>query len=340
MVLTEVGEGLAIGVGATNYRTALCDIEGNIDEGRSELVPTPRSSDEFFALTASQILNAAHNGSEWGVLGVPGPVKVTVTPGAKVYQNLRVTNIPALKRREGFDPVAEMIKADSAVERLIEDDGFTFLTVNDGDLAVQAAARLFGPNYDDGHYNVVGDIINGTGTGGAVARRDRRFPDARLFHTDPGLWELGHDPDSLSFPSRTPETTISGQAIASHLDKPVSELDATDPIFSEVAQGIAKLAVRLGIYAGAELVVISGGIGIGSQDYYRAELSRVLDSFAKSHNPMADKVPEIEYPDPKLADTYELHGARGAVRSHIVSLAIDELVRTNLSLVPKPITAK
>jgi predicted NBD/HSP70 family sugar kinase len=325
MKLPEVGEGLAFGVGASNYRTAVCDAEGNIEN--TFITPTPRTPEEFFAQTTRQTLNAAHDGARWAVLGVPGPVKVQSHPDGLVYQNFRVTNIPALHRREGFDPTEEMVKADPAILELLHDQEFNFLTVNDGDLAAQAAAHLYGrPNFDDEYYETIADLINGTGTGGALVRRDTRFPNDNLFHPDPGLWEIGHSPISLLFPSRTYERTVSGPAVSNHLGIPAEELTADDPVFEEVAHGIGRLVLDFGIYGGADLVVVSGGFAIGTQEYYKENLKRLLDRFANSHNPMADKVPDVKFVSPEMADTYELHGARGAILSHLTRRAIDQLV--------------
>lgn len=318
MQLPKLGSGVAFAAGGTNLREALCDPEGNFDNSR--LLAVPKTQAGFFGHTARVLLEAGYNGATWGVLGVPGPVSVIVSPEDEVTQNLRVTNIPALSAKKGVDPIAKMIKADPAIADLLE-SGFTFLTVNDGDLAVQAGAKLYGEDYD-----VVADAINGTGTGGAVARRDKRFPRARLYHPDPGLWETGHEPSSHGFPSHTLETTISGSALEKHLGRPLDELKGKHPIHNEVAHGLGMMVVRFGLYAGAELVVMSGGVGINAQDHYKDELNRVLDGFRESGNPMADKVPDVTFPPHDMADTYELHGAHGAILSHLTRRAIDQLV--------------
>lgn len=325
MNLPEVGEGIAFGIGKTNYRVGQSHEGGEI--GEVTIVPTPRTPEEFFALTVRNLLVAAHNGAEWAVMGVPGPVKTTTNPNGQVHQNFRVTQIKALSGRRGLDPVAEMVKADSASEELFGSDSFNFLTVNDGDLAAQAAAHFYGPsNFDREHYDVIADLINGSGTGGAVVRRDTRFPDANLFHPDSGLWEVGHLPISLAFPSRTLERTISGPAVEAHLGKPTHHLEAKDEIFKEVAQGMGSGILNLAINAGAELVVISGGFAVNTQGDYKDELDRILTDFANSYNPMSDKVPEIRFVEPKICDDYELHGARGAMQSFLTRRAIDKLV--------------
>jgi hypothetical protein len=318
MQLPEIGEGLALGVGKGTYRFGMVGTDASVEA--TTPINTPRTPGEFFYTTAQWVLEAAHSGAEWGVLGVPGPVSVEVDHDDKVTQRMQLTNLPDLNPPDGFDPIAQMINADSAVEDLME-SGFTFLTVNDGDLAAQAGAKLFG----DG-FNVIGDVINGNGTGGALVRRDLRFPDHDLFHPDPGLWEIGHTPASFDFPSLTPEAIISGQAIEQRFGKPAHELAANDPIFTEIAHGIGLRVIELAIFGGVELVVISGGIGINAQHEYDEDLIRALDRFANSPNPMAGKVPEVKIPPRSMAQTYELHGAHGAMLSHLTRRAIDALV--------------
>jgi hypothetical protein len=321
MNVPDVGEGLALGVGESTYRFAMVGSDASV-EATQRPIDTPRTPGEFFHTTARWVLDAAQNGAEWGVLGVPGPVSVEVNPDDSITQRMHLTNIPDLNPPEGFDPIAEMTNADPAVEELL-DSGFTFLTVNDGDLAALAAAKLYGKGYE-----VVGDVINGRGTGGAIARRDLRFPHKDLFHPDPGLWEVGHTPASFDFPSQTPEAMISGLGIEKRFGKPANELALDDPVFKEVAHGIGHRVIELAILGSAELVVISGGIGIKAQHGYRQELHRVLNEFRRSRNPMADRVPMIKVPPKRMADTYELHGARGAMVSHLTRRAIAQRILT------------
>ncbi|MDL2363029.1 MAG: hypothetical protein QFB86_01445 [Patescibacteria group bacterium] len=325
MRLPELGDGVAFGVGGTNYRIGHCDIEGNID--KVVIKPTPKTTDEFFSRTALDLLRAADRGSEWGVMGVPGPVKVRTFPDGHVDQNFRVTQIPALSRQEGFDPRTELIKGDRAVEELFRMKDFNFLVVNDGDLAAQAAAHFFGkPNEDNEQFDVIADLINGTGTGGALVRRDDRFPGANLFHPDPGLWEVGHRPISPAFPSRTIEKTISGPAVEKHIGKPTSEISAKDPIYKEVARGMGSVVLDFALNGGADLVVVSGGFAVHTEPFYSKELKNYLDDFANSHNPMSDKLPAVTFVQPEQCDEYELYGARGAMLSFLTRRAIDKIV--------------
>jgi hypothetical protein len=322
MNVPEVGEGLCFGIGGTNYRIAECDATGDV--GASYKIPTPDNPEEFFGQAARTILDAADRGATWSVMGVPGPVSVEWDADGAVRQHMRVTNIPAL--RKGFDPVAEMAKADPAAGRLLETGAFTHLTVNDGDLAAQAGAKLYGTT-DARKYNVVADLIDGSGTGSAVTRRDNRFPEANLFHPDPGLWEIGHNLIDSGFPGRTYERSFSGPALAQVCEvADAKDIDHSDPIWKEVGRAMGSLSLILAINGGAELVVMSGGIGIGEQKGYKDEMQRSLDLFASSHNPMADKVPDVQFVPPEMADTYEMHGARGAIVSHLTRRAIDQLV--------------
>lgn len=326
MKVPEVGAGICFGIGATNYRVGEIDPEGNV--GDNYTIDTPDNPEEFFGQTARVLLDAAKRGAEWAVLGVPGPVKVEVDEHDRVTQNFRLTNVPALSRTEGFDPIAEISKAHPAAKQLLESDNFTLLSAGDGDLAVQAGTKLYGTT-DEKRYGTVADLINGSGVGGAIARRDARFPDANLFHPDPGLWELGHNLlIPAGFPSRTYEKAISGPSLASHTGKSIKELDQSgDPIWQEAARGMGSLALLLAINGGAELVVVSGGNAIKAQRHLKDEMQRTLDDFAASANPMADKVPDLQFVSLDIVDTYEMYGARGAVVSHLTRRAIDRLVR-------------
>lgn len=323
MNLPEIGPGLVLAIGKTNYRVGMCDAEGNLEE--APIIPTPSTAEEFFRESVGYLLHSAHNqGAKWGLIGVPGPVWEADDGDGRHDQRFRITNIPALSRKDGFDAVAEMAAIDPAVLDLADDPNYTLLDVNDGPLAAQAGARLFGAEHE---YNIVGNVINGSGTGGAVVMRDQNFPGSGLFHSVPGRWEVGHSPYSLSFPTVTPEKLISGMGIAARCGgRSAEELAANDPIFLEVAHGMGKIIIDLGINAGAEMVVISGGIGIARQDDYEEGLLNVLDAFANSDNPMSDTVPEVRFPSPKLVDTYEMHGAPGVILSHLTSKKIGELI--------------
>lgn len=325
MKLPELGEGAVVGAGGTFYRFAMCDAEG--EPGKLLKMPTPTSRQEFFGQTARLFLGAAEKGATWGFLGVPGLADVEVDADGIVTQHVEVTNIPALHER--VDPVAEMAAADPAFGRLLG-SGFIYLSGNDAKLAALAGAKLFGTSdtTPKKKYNVIADIIDGTGTGGGLARRDKRFPGLNLFHPDEGLWEVGHGPETLAYPTRTFEATISGTRLEKycHEGEQPKDLDSNDPIWDEVAHGLGSLAVNFGIYGGAELVVLSGGVNIRRQKDYRDELERLLDRFERSRNPMANRVPDIQYVPVEMVDTYELYGARGAVLSHLTRRAIDQLV--------------
>lgn len=334
MNIPEIGSGVALGIGGTNYRVADCDPDGNV--GDTFITSTPQTPDMFFGETARRLLDAAERGASWVVLGLPGPVRTKVDLGTgKVMQNIRVTNVRALSEKAnpaGFDPIAEMTKADPAIaELLAPDSGFTYLAINDGDLAVQAAAKFFASNLhgkpEEKQCDVVADLIIGTGVGGAIARRDGRFPKKNIFHPDPGSWEVGHIPLlSASYASHTYETTISGPALAKHCDKKATEIAPDDPIWQEVAHGVGGLVLNFAINGGAELVVVSGGTGVNARASYYDALMRTLDMFATSRNPQADKVPEVAFVPKDKVDTYELYGAHGAVLSHVTRIAVDAAV--------------
>jgi predicted NBD/HSP70 family sugar kinase len=240
---------------------------------------------------------------------------------------MRVTNIAALVK--GFDPIFEMTKAEPRFGRLIKDGAFTYLTINDGDLAAQAAARLYGTS-ETKRYSTIAALINGTGVGSAVVRRDRRLPDTNIFNPDPGLWEIGHTPHTITVPQDTHETSISGSALEAIKGQPTQNLEPSDPIWKKVAEAISTQIIHLGLYAGADLVVISGSNGI--HGYYESDMRRLLAAFAASQNPMADKLPAVIIVprEPRnLTDAYELYGARGAIRSFIATRQINEIIHSS-----------
>lgn len=330
MKVPEVGAGVCFGVGGTSYRVGEIDKQGNVVD--SYTVPTPDNPKEFFDQTLEVLLDAANRGATYAVLGVPGPVKVDVDEHDRVFQNFRITNVPALSRTEGFDPVGEMIHGNMPAQSLFNSD-FTFLTVNDSDLAAQAAAKLYGDTRPiDGlrprTYNVVADLINGTGVGGAIVRHDPRFfPD--VYHPDQGLWEIGHNGlTHLGSPEQTYERAVSGPALEERTGKSIKELDQSgDKIWQEVAHDMGNLALLFAINGGAQLVVVSGGNAIKAQRHIKDEMQRMLNKFAESSNPMADKVPDLRFVPRDLEDTYEMYGARGAVVSHLARRAVNRLVR-------------
>ena len=321
MKVPQIGEGFAIGVGSTHFRAAGYDNNEEFVARTFEKIDVPKTREEFFAATASRLLESAHAGAKWAVLGVPGPVSVHVTDSGEVDQSFSITNIAGLNNSSGIDPIEGIISADSAADELFRDDEFNFLTINDGDMAAQAAAHLYAI-YED----VVASEIDGTGTGGAVVRRDKRFKDQSIWHPDAGLWEIGHEPLSMVLPDVTIETLISGKGIEDRLGMKAELLESNDPHFNTVAHMLGKLAFNFGIKAGAELVVISGGVGIGARSNYMNQLNDVLLRMRESKNPMSKKLPAVQIVKDSHADTYEMYGAPGAMRSWLIRRKIDELV--------------
>ncbi len=98
----------------------------------------------------------------------------------------------------------ELTRRDPAIGRLIEDD-FIIVGTNDGDLAAHAAASVIG----EGKYGVVGDVILGSGVGGAVVTRD---PDG-IYRPINLPFEIGHVVHGDE-PTESYENTFSGTALA------------------------------------------------------------------------------------------------------------------------------
>jgi predicted NBD/HSP70 family sugar kinase len=326
--MNSLNAGSVIGIGATNMRLAMIGSDGS--PGTIQKIGTPTTPEKFFTETARFFVTAHENGARWGVMGVPGPTAVQIISKHETKQYMRVTNIPALVK--GFDPINEMSRADARFASLIDEGTFTYLTINDGDLAAQAAARLYGSSPTK-TYNTIAALINGTGVGGAIVRRDMRFPDLSLFNPDAGLWEIGHTPHAIGMPHHTHETTISGSALEAITGRPTQELTPSNPIWKKVAEAISTQIIHLGLYAGADLVVISGSNGI--HGYYEPEMRHLLETFATSLNPMADKLPRVIIVprEPRsFTDAYELYGARGAICSFVTAREINDHVQTAITI--------
>ena len=272
---------------------------------------TQATPDLFFAWMADRLLHAHAGGAEWGVIGLPGPVEAK----AETTFIGPFANLAGLKR--AYDIQAELTKANPACTRLFG-EGFRLIATNDGNLAAHAAATRFGEGYDR-----VGALINGTGIGFGAVIRSKARPD--LFETLPLPLEIGHVPLAENDPSVTYETTISGTALgarASAPGKPVKaeDLPADHPLWEEVGKRQGHIAVLLSLLIGLELMVPTGGVGVGAAAKYRQYLDEYLMAIKTGdHATQQHFLPKIAYVPLQEAHTFELHGARSVLRSALAA---------------------
>jgi hypothetical protein len=294
-----VGPGAILAYGGTNARVANYE---NGDVTNFNFRPTPGRPDRFFKWTARQLLQAAHDGREWLVVGVPGPIGEdddTIGP---------MSNVKGMSKRQ-FSMREKLRKADPAVGDVIE-EGFNLVVVNDGTLAAHAAAIRM----SNEHNNRVAALIVGTGIGAGVVDRDPQQPD--IFRTDHDRpYEIGHKIARIgSFKSF--EQLYAGPAIEAQYDDP-RKLDLRHQVWGKVAWAVLKLSTDLGQDNGVDLVVPCGGIGSGASWKYGPKLTGLTTKFLRSdevNNVRRSLLPEIVPAPPKDCDIFEMYGAEGVMR--------------------------
>lgn len=301
-------DGYCLALGGSHAREGWIrgdDITGFMSERTQE---TP---DAFFAWMADRLLHAHAGGAEWCVIGLPGPVEEKAgTTFIGPFANLAGL-------RQAYDLQAELIAANHDCTLLFE-EGFRLVVTNDGNLAAHAAATQFGEGYDR-----IAALINGTGVGFGAVARSQKQPD--LFETIQLPLEVGHVPiddfDSLI----TYETTVSGtalQARASTTDKPLKpeDLSVNHPLWEEVGRRQGRIAMTVSLLIGIELMVPTGGVGVGAASRYGKYLDEYLATI-KIHGQATQKhfVPEVAYVPVAEAHTFELYGARSVLRSALAA---------------------
>lgn len=312
--LVTIEAGTVIGLGGTNARVGICD-QGDIVGFTSE--ETPDQPAEFFKWLARQALTAADKGSSWLVAGFPGPV----TADGRMIGPM--ANVKGLANDQ-YDLAAELTDIDPAVGRLLYDDKFTLLPVNDGELAAHAAADRIG-NF---RYARTAAFIIGTGVGVGIVDLDPNFQNVcRANRSNPG--EYGHIPDSVD-PFNTIENSISGPALERIYGKDARELPAGHPAWKNVGETAGRVAIMLGLADGVNLFVPTGGVGVGASDKYKDYLSGVIETF-RIHGNATQKafIPKkVATVPPAEAQIFELFGAEGVMRDARTQVAdnFDSLV--------------
>lgn len=305
MGLITVESGVCLGFGGTNARVATCE---NGDVTNFTSVQTPDKPREFFGWMARQVLGAAHKGHRWVVAGFPGPV----TPDGKLVGPL--TNVNGMAEKQ-YDLVEELAAVDLAAGRLLRDEGFRLVNVNDGNLAAHAAASRVGNH----KYNKTGALIIGTGLGAGVVEKDPKHDN--VHHADEkNPYEIGHLILS-SNPLDRFEDAYSGTGISARHGDP-RKLPEDHPIWKDEGAVVGRLATTLGLMNGVELVVPTGGVGAGASAKYGPHLAAFLEAYKKFGNgPQKLFVPEVAFVDHREVQEFEMYGAEGVMRDVLTRAA-------------------
>jgi predicted NBD/HSP70 family sugar kinase len=294
--------GYCIGLGGTNARTAACD-SGDILKFSVE--STPARPPEFFAWMARQLLVSAHNGSNWMVAGFPGPV----SPDGQHIGPM--ANVQGMKEKT-YSLQAELVAADSDVQNAF-DQGFKLVAVNDGSLAAHAAASRIG----EYKYDKAAALIIGTGVGAGVVIRDPSNSSRNVYHADRSPLEIGHIPMSDD-PFDRFEDAYCGPGIERRYGMPASALPEEHPAWIREGKAIAKMSLLLGLMNGVELVVPTGGVGVGASEKYGPyALGQMHDYWKHGNGPQKKFAPEVLLVPPDMCQEFEMYGAEGAMLDHL-----------------------
>lgn len=299
-VAAEIEPGSCLAFGGTNARMADC-VNGDIVGFSS--VETPTQPKEFFQWVARNLLDASSRGNSWLVAGFPGPV----SPDGQTVGPL--VNVSGM-REEEYVLARELSRADPEVERVIE-QGFIFLPVNDGALAAQAAASRIG-----GHnYSKTGALIFGTGVGSGVVEKDDRF--INVHRVDKNPLEIGHLLVNATESFETYEERYSGPALERRFGLPAADIPASHHAWVEQGEAVANLSMILGLMSGVELVVPTGGLGIGASDKYGKHLRAFLSEYwIPANNTQKKFSPEVVLVPSNQAEEFEIYGAEGVMRDY------------------------
>lgn len=301
----DIEPGVVLAVGGTNSRYGRAN-HGDIEQFTS--IPTPGDiQNRFVGWVAEQVDAAANAGHSWLVAGYAGPVSSdgqVIGPMANV-KCLEKTSIDIVEGIKKFDP---------AIRRLLEDDGFEFVNVNDGPLSAHAAAKRVGNN----EYGSVAAFIIGTGVGAGIVRRDQSYED--VYHFDRAVpAEIGHIVLDPANPQRTVENMMSGPALERFYCKDGQKLADLEPdhiVWQELGQLAGVQTLNLALNHGFDLVVPCGGVGAGASDKFGDYLRKTLGGVAKHGNKTQQAYMPIVLTVPaEEAQVFELYGAEEIMRS-------------------------
>jgi len=302
-----------LALGATNAREARI-VDRSVETFHIE--PTPTKVTEFYGWLARRLLDAADDGVEHAVIGVPGPV-VTTPAGIEMGPMTNIGGGNSRLAKNAYNVNRWLRRADPGIDALPED---YLHVVNDGDLAGHAVGARFGTT--DGStakHRVLGALINGSGVGLGVVSWDAHAGLYRRMHLP---LEIGKAPyDDLS----NYEQNISGTALSECWHDVLGEsgvewvrgrdLPANHQVWADVGNGMGRLSMMAGTMLGAEVIVPTGGVGIGAREKYQKHLDGFVEGLRELGNDAEQRmVPEIRYVPAGEEQTFELLGASGIVR--------------------------
>jgi hypothetical protein len=268
---------------------------------------TPARPPEFFAWMARQLLDSAHSGSSWMVAGFPGPV----TGNGEIIGPM--ANVKGMDEKT-YNLRAELVAADSDVENAL-DQGYKLLAVNDGTLAAHAAASRIG----EYKYDKAAALIFGTGVGAGVVVRDPAAGITNLYHADGIPLEIGHITMSED-PYDRFEDAYCGPGLEKRYGMPAHELPDGHPAWRRQGAAIARLSMLLGLINGVELVVPTGGVGVGASDKFGPFVWEHMITYRQYGNGAQQKfAPDIRFVPPKMSQEFEMYGAEGVMLDHVTS---------------------
>jgi predicted NBD/HSP70 family sugar kinase len=302
MIKPEAIVGTVMGIGGSHAREAACYAGGGITHVMTS--ETPDNPTEFFEFAAAHINRADNNHAKWTVLGVPG----TVGMADSQPHFGPLANVEGLSS-DVYNVRRELIKADPDIADILH-SGFTVIVVNDGDLAAHAVAARFAEKKD----MRVAALINGTGVGTGVIERVEE--GNKLFRTFGLPLEMGHLTVSDNA-LRTFESTISGFAIEQMYGMNARDIEAGHHIWKVVGTRMGRMAIMLGTMEGVDLVVPTGGLGVGASPKYRKHMETYIEDYrGVSNRTQQMLIPRIDFVPQDEGHEFELYGALGAANAY------------------------
>lgn len=294
-------------IGGTNFRIGIAERDARTGEvlliEEPEVVPTPRTSDEFFRAMAAAIVPLIDRFPEIrdGAIGFPGKV---VHEGESMLVG-PLTNIAGL--HDVFDLNDRLFRENHRL-------GLVQLTaLNDAEAATHAAP--FVPGADPDNTSPLMYFTHSTGIGADVIRNHQIA--SRLTGQ---LGEYGHTPVTIDGHTDTIEDFISGPAIERrygnyiHTVQALGQLNTlqADYAWRTVGRTFGRAIAGFVPSIGMSHVVIGGGVSRDSHRYadsLREELETALSNNAVYRNGMV-KIPEVIFVPAKDVSTFGLIGAR------------------------------
>jgi predicted NBD/HSP70 family sugar kinase len=317
METIEVPSVAVFGIGGTSFRQAVHHDTGEM--GQVNKVDTPQSPEQFMQAIGQGIMDAYDvSGCELVVSGFPGPVD---------YNNGRpivgpMENVPALSRTR-FDLVVSLSATDPTLGRMLDNGDIRLFGVNDGVLAVQAAAHFFGRGEQK-----ITSLINGSGIGGGSANllegacferpNDQQHTVKPVYVIDDDLEEYGKVWIGDN-PANTVEKIYAIKSIEERLRRKTPDISSDDLVWLHLGRAMAKLtAQQIALIKSPDVLVYSGGSMHSANKWVphlEDEIARYTDVDSNSVLVRTLTTMRREFVPANAVDTFELFGAAGLVAS-------------------------